>query len=527
MVNQQVDAIVIGAGINAMVATAELALAGWSVTLIDERDRIGGFIASDELTLPGYIHDTFSSWHPLFVAGEAYGVLGETLHKYGLEYANTDDAVTASVSDANGAVVAYRSVERTVEGFADPHDRDAYLEMLDQFGTDAPHIFAAMGTELGPTALARLGWKLWRQQKTVGIAHLTRRVAQSGRAYAREHFDGWEADQLWAPWLLHAGLAPDQASGGLMFPVMAATMHGFGLPVVVGGASEFVTAFERLFAECGVNVMTGSRVDSIEVRNSRAVGVRMGSRSINAGKAVLASTGPQQLYGELLTDRDVDQQTRAEVARYRPGRAAMQIHVALSEPLSWTDARLDAVPLVHLSGGSNSTAIACAQAEAGLLPQAPTVVVGQQHVLDLTRVPPGGGALWIQLQELPYVPIGDAAGHLDTSDGWTPALVQGFVERVFDRIEAHAPGFKSSVLKTFALSPVDLEKMNCNAVNGDPYGGSLELDQNLLWRPTPRTSRHHTSVKGLWHIGAATHPGPGLGGGSGHYVARRLLSHRL
>ncbi|WP_338750832.1 phytoene desaturase family protein [Janibacter alittae] len=525
--NQQVDAIVIGAGINSMIAASELALAGWSVTLIDERDRIGGFIASDEITLPGYIHDTFSSWHPLFVAGEAYGVLGEQLHKHGLEYANTDDAVTASVSTTHGSVIAHRSVERTVEGFENPNDRAEYVAMLEQFGEDAPHIFGAMGTELGAKTVMRLCWQLWRQQKSAGIERMARSVTQSGRGYARQRFDGWEADQLWAPWLLHAGLAPDQASGGLMFPVMAATMHGFGLPVVVGGAGQFVTAFERLFAEHGVNVITGSRVDSIEVQDGRAVGVRTGGKTLSASKAVLASTGPRQLYEELLRDQDVDHQTRVEVARYRPGRGAMQIHVALSAPLSWSDARLNAVPLVHVSSGSDSTAIACAQAEAGLLPETPTVVVGQQHVLDPGRVPLGCGSLWIQLQELPFTPTGDAAGQLDVADGWTPSVVDGYVDRVFDRIEAHAPGFKLTVRKAVALSPADLAQANRNAVNGDPYGGAAELDQNLLWRPTPRTSRHHTAVKGLWHIGAATHPGPGLGGGSGHYVASRLLAKRL
>ena len=65
------DAIVIGSGINGLVAAAELSGAGWSVAVVEARDRLGGFIASDELTLPGFVHDTFSSWHPLFVGGGA------------------------------------------------------------------------------------------------------------------------------------------------------------------------------------------------------------------------------------------------------------------------------------------------------------------------------------------------------------------------------------------------------------------------------------------------------------------------
>ena len=61
------DAIVVGSGING-ISAAELARAGWSVILLERNAEIGGFIATEERTLPGYLHDTFSSWHPLFVS---------------------------------------------------------------------------------------------------------------------------------------------------------------------------------------------------------------------------------------------------------------------------------------------------------------------------------------------------------------------------------------------------------------------------------------------------------------------------
>jgi phytoene dehydrogenase-like protein len=177
------------------------------------------------------------------------------------------------------------------------------------------------------------------------------------------------------------------------------------------------------------------------------------------------------------------------------------------------------VPLVHLSDGSASTAIACAEAEAGLLPRRPTVVVGQQHILDPSRVPAGAAALWLQLQEVPFAPIGDAAGELDVAGGWDAALARAYAERVLDRVEAHAPGLRELVVGLDVITPADLAAYNPNALAGDPYGGSAELDQNLLWRPG-----HATPVPRLWHIGASTHPGPGLGGASGHLVARRLLT---
>jgi hypothetical protein len=84
-------------------------------------------------------------------------------------------------------------------------------------------------------------------------------------------------------------------------------------------------------------------------------------------------------------------------------------------------ARLAEIPLIHLSDGSGGTGIACAEAEAGLLLRHPTVVVGRQYLLDPVRVPAGAAALWLQLQEVPYAPRGDAAGELDTTHGWTEA----------------------------------------------------------------------------------------------------------
>src|SRR5262249_43642912 len=55
------DAVVVGSGVNGLVAAAELAMAGWSVALVERNDRLGGFITTEERTIPGYLHDTYSS----------------------------------------------------------------------------------------------------------------------------------------------------------------------------------------------------------------------------------------------------------------------------------------------------------------------------------------------------------------------------------------------------------------------------------------------------------------------------------
>ncbi|MDP3890218.1 hypothetical protein, partial [Nocardioides sp.] len=80
-----------------------------------------------------------------------------------------------------------------------------------------------------------------------------------------------------------------------------------------------------------------------------------------------------------------------------------------------------------------------------------------------------------------------------------------------------------TVLARHIIAPTDLAAANANAVHGDPYGGAAELDQSLVWRPGTGTG-HRTGVANVFHIGAFTHPGPGLGAGSGHLVSQQLLT---
>jgi phytoene dehydrogenase-like protein len=230
---------------------------------------------------------------------------------------------------------------------------------------------------------------------------------------------------------------------------------------------------------------------------------------------------PTQLYGRLLEDE--------APPAFRYGRSEMQIHFALSEPPRWEgDGRLARTAIVHLTPGLDGVSRAVNEAERGLLPGEATVVVGQPLTMDPSRAPDGKGLLWIQLQELPWHVKGDAAGELDTGDGtWTEELRERYADRIQARIAAHAPNLASAVLERVVLSPADLQAANINLHQGDPYSGSVALDQNLLWRPFPANPGHATPVKRLWQIGASTHPGPGLGAGSGTLVAKRLLERPL
>jgi phytoene dehydrogenase-like protein len=517
------DAVVIGSGLNGLVAAAYLARGGWDVEVVERNPVAGGAIATEELTEPGYRHDTFSSWHTLLHASPAYAELGAELAAHGLEYANAEGAVTATIRPGGEVVVGHRDPERTAAGFGDA-DRATYLGALERFGANVDLVGELLGTELHSRRALRLAWKLYRR-----LGHRQALAfAGSVNSSARDWLSAYEAPgpvDLLAPWSLHTGLTPDDAGGGFMLPMIAATLHMVGTPVVKGGAANFVRACEGLIAEHGGRVRTGAEVERILVRNGRAVGVVAGGEEIGARRAVIANVTPNQLYGRLLDSGSAPDDAIAQGRAYRfSRRAGTMIHLALSEPPRWAAAELREVPLVHLCDGIEAIGLASAQARAGLLPAAPTIGCGQQWVLDPARVPDGGAGLWVQLFDIPYAPVGDAAGEIDTGDGeWTAELEAALAERVVARLASHIPNLREAIVGQAVISPPELERRNPNLVGGDIYSGSTEPSQSLLWRPLPSYGSHATPVKDLYVCGASTYPGAGLNPGSGRMVAQRLL----
>ena len=107
--------------------------------------------------------------------------------------------------------------------------------------------------------------------------------------------------------------------------------------------------------------------------------------------------------------------------------------------------------------------------------------------------------IWVQLQELPPMPKGDAAGELDVGDGtWTEELREAYADRIVERIGRHIENLSSATVARVVMSPADMEAANPNWVGGDIYAGSCALDQNLLFRPTPASpgTRRRSSSSG-------------------------------
>src|SRR5207248_7133283 len=418
-----------------------------------------------------------------------------------------------------GAAFLLRSAEGNAEELG-----PEWPGVLEHFFPNAELAFGILGPELwSPAGLAPAAKAVRRLGRAGALAFLGEAL-QSSRDWLETTFASERAHGLLAPWVLHTGLGPDKATSGFMTQVIAVAVQEGGMPVPRGGSAKLADALVQLIRDHGGVCETDRDVERVLVRSGRAVGVRLtDGETIEAERAVVASVTPTQLHERLLADVDVPAPVAEGARRFRYGRSAMQIHYALSEPPRWDgDERLARTAIVHVTPGLDGVSRAVNEAERGLLPDEGTIVVGQPLTLDPSRAPEGLGLLCIQLQELPWHMKGDAAGELDTGNGtWTEELRERYADRIQARIARHVPNLESAIRKRVVLSPADLQAANVNLHHGDPYSGSLALDQNLLWRPLASRPGHATPVKGLWQIGASTHPGPGLGAGSGTMVAKR------
>jgi phytoene dehydrogenase-like protein len=513
-----VDHIIIGSGINALVAGAMLGLKGDRVLLLEREPVAGGCLRTEEVTLAGFQHDVMAATFVLFMTSPAGAVLGPHLARHGLDYCHTPHP-TAVLRPDGSALVLTTDRAKNISAFNALAAGDGARHGADvgAIEADAPFLFALLGGSLWSWPTAKL---LFGQVRKRGLRGLAAWMG-SALAPARGWLEGYQSplvQALWAPWVLHCGLTPESTYSGQMAKVVAFALEAAGAPIIKGGAGAAVRAFHGLIEEKGGEIRCGADVDKITVKDGRVTGVRLASGEEIACKSVLASVAPGQLYGRLL---DVNlPEDKAATQSFRHGRGDFQLHYALDAVPEWTTDGLQDVALIHLADGIDSVSKSANEAERGMLPATPTICVGQPHRLDPSRCPEGKAILWLQIPDAPRVIKGDAGGTI-AGDDWD-SVKEAFADRLEAILSRHIKNFDQIKLARRAYSPADLERMNINLVGGDPYGGACSIDQFFIWRPFAHSTNGTGPVRGLIHIGASTHPGPGLGGGSGFNAAKRL-----
>lgn len=515
---EAVDAVVIGAGPNGLVAANLLADAGWEVVVCEEQSTPGGAVRSGEVTEPGFVHDLYSAFYPL--AAASHYIRGLELEAYGLRWLRAETVLAHPHPDGRCAVLSL-DLERTCAGLEEfaPGDGEAWRELFARFRRAGPPLLDALLTPLPPL---RPGARLARALGPRGLVELGRFALLSARRLGEEAFRGDGGRWLLAGNALHADLTPDSAAGGLFGWLLTSLGQQHGYPVAAGGSSEITAALVRRLRERGGRLELETPIERIEVSGGRATAaLAADGRRFAARRAILADCGAPALYREMLPPEAVPARVRNGMRRFQYDSATFKVNWSLDGPIPWRAEGARRAPTVHVAAGIPGLTTAATEISERLLPAHPFLVLGQYSMLDPSRSPAGTETAWAYAH-LPQAPKGDAAGEL-RGDWSRSEEAEAFADRIEAEVEGLAPGFRKLIRRRHLQTPIDLEANDRNLVGGALNGGTAQLHQQAIFRPYPGLGRPRTPVEGLYLASASAHPGGGLHGGPGGNAATAAL----
>src|SRR5262245_28612650 len=513
------DAVVIGAGPNGLVAANMLADRGWDVLVCEAAPEPGGAVRSAELVEPGFVNDMFSAFYPLAAASPVITRL--QLEDYGLRWCRAPLVLAHPAPDGSCPVLS-TDLDATAASF-DAYatgDGDAWRGLFARWQRLRGGLIDGLFSPIPPIkATARLALA----SRADGPLQLARFALLPVARLGQEEFASEEARRLLAGASLHTDLFPQSVLSGFYGWVLCSLGQELGWPVPEGGAGRLTDALvDRLKAKGG-RVECSAPVDKVIVRNRRAVAVRVHGDEVAAPRGVLADVDAPRLLLDLVGAEHLSARLVDDLRRFVWDLPVFKIDWTLDAPVPWTAPEARRAGTLHIVESVDALTDSTAQIARGLVPARPFLIVGQQSMTDPTRMPAGKETLWAYAH-LPRNIKGDAARVL-AAPFTGRAFAEAFADRVQARIEENAPGFASLIRGRSVMHPGDLQHHDGNLFGGAIGGGTAQLYQQLVFRPTPRLGRPETPIRNLYLASASAHPGGGVHGACGSNAARAAVLH--
>jgi phytoene dehydrogenase-like protein len=507
------DVVVAGAGHNSLVAAAYLARAGLRCLVLEARPAVGGNTSSEELTLPGFLHDTCSTAHNLIQSSPTMRDDELGLAEYGLEYLHPDPVVHLPFPD-RAWMTQWRDLDRTCDEMArfSRRDADAYRRMIAEYGSVAPVLNRYRYTPIGKGE----SLEAMLAGHPDGLKWL-RRQGMTAWEVVRDRFED-EHTRAFMLWLAFMTVQPpDRPGTGVLAWSLpfGRQRHSWTLPR--GGSAALPLACVRVIEEHGGTVLTGKRVRGLMVEGGRCTGVETedGER-YRAAKAVLSTIHVKHLV-EMAPADCWDESFLHGVETWQPGVSMFVTHYAVIEPPRFA---VDGGTVTPVASGTPVSVERMLRIEGDfrrgrVATDDPVLLVLCATVEDPSRAPEGRHTLKVigfQPYELPEGP-----------QRWDE--IKEEVSRAnLEHLRRYAPNLSDDkILATVVKSPLDLERINEHNWHGSCHGGDQGPAQSGSLRPAPGWASHRTPMPGLYQTGATTHPGGSVSAGPGRNAASILL----
>lgn len=465
------DAIVVGSGPNGLSAAIALCSTFRSVLLVEAKSSIGGGVRSAELTLPGFMHDICAAVVPLAISSPFFRSL--PLERYGLTWIQPEIPVAHPFEDGT-ALFLHRSLEITCEALGE--DGRAYKSLVEPF---VKHHDTLLTEILKPIHIPKNPYLMLRfAAKALGSAkNLAYKTFQNNRTRA-----------LFAGLSAHAMIPlekPLTASFGI---VLATLAHAVGWPIIKGGSQRLADVLSGIIRDNGGEIETDFAVSSLN--------------DLPRASYYFFDVTPRQLLN--IEGINLTNSYRARLRRFRYGPGVQKVDWALRKPIPWKADICKKAGTVHIGNSFEEIESSIKRVNDGEIPELPYVIVAQQTLFDTTRAPEGMHTAWAYC----HVPNGAS---------------EDIANRIENRIEQYAPGFKETIMARHSMSALAMEHHNPNYVGGDINGGAQDIFQ-LYTRPTFSICPYRTSAKNIFICSSSTPPGGGVHGLCGYYATKSLTN---
>jgi phytoene dehydrogenase-like protein len=509
------DAVVIGAGHNALILSAYLGRSGLRVLAVDRAAVAGGGLATvKDPRHPGFLHNTHAFFQRAITAMPWYADLD--LERLGARYIEPELNVALITRDGR-ALEWWTDIEKTIGSVAQfsGHDADTLRRWHDEF---VPIVHGILGPEHRSPPLPPAERRALLERTAAG-RRLLDVSALSPLEFVQREF---EHTTVQAGLLFFNGLREvDLRERGFGHHIAALIASPAKAQMSRGGSEALARALVAAVRATGGDIRLMTEPARIVVENGRALGIETREGElIQARQLVASSLNPHQTYLELLEPSALPGEIRQRAERFRYNLLAplFALHLNLHEPPRYLAASnhpelarafMTIVGLDHLDQFFDIIR----HHEAGTIP--PTVMWGACPTLfDDTQAPPGKHTAFMW-EKVPYRLEGDAAN-------WDRAG-EGHGRRMFDLWQRYAPNLRDAVIDTFVRSPLDVERGLPNMRCGDLLVGAFTGDQVGYHRPFPGAGSYRTHVPNLYLCGSSSHPGGNITGLPGYNAAQVVL----
>ncbi|EMP36454.1 Pyridine nucleotide-disulfide oxidoreductase domain-containing protein 2 [Chelonia mydas] len=292
---------------------------------------------------------------------------------------------------------------------------------------------------------------------------------------------------------------------------------------VAGGMGGVSQAIASAAAAHGADIFTEKPVARVLLGpRGEAQGVVLQDGTEVKSKLVLSNASAQLTFLQLVPQGQLPDEFLQRVAQFDTRSPVTKINVAVDRLPSFVAAPNagDGRPLphhqcsIHLNCEDTHLHRAFQEASSGEPSTRPMIELCIPSALDPTLAPPGCHVVSLFTQYTPYALAGGRP--------WDEQEQNAYADRVFDWVEAYAPGFKASVIGRDILTPPALEKI-FGLPGGNIFHGAMSLDQLYFARPVPSYSGYRSPIPGLYLCGSGAHPGGGVMGAPGRNAASVAL----